>query len=285
MPDNYWNVLNKALKTVKYFYSLDFENAFTLLYTNSFKSNQPIVDVKNNSNKLKDILFEKHSVTPNDYTISNIDAYLKSIEQKNGDYEFISTDIVSLINYLDFIIRVWIGQWENLTDIVRACKYESKEFFISKESEIAKCRNSMFPIFKEKGVDARLGTSLGIYSDVFCEDVIILYGIYKALKFSISGSYADKDFVRKSDKPVYIQFPYKETFVVSSYEATKEWLDNHPMPGEIATRQSYIADEETKQLYVYVNMYHSVLVEPDDKIFVCENRNLKIEKKIKYYRY
>ena len=292
MPEHYWNVLNRALNIAKSFYNLDFANAFELLFSTGFKKEEKVIITSENANEVKNILFANKLVNKNETVISELSHYLTCFEGGDGDYDLTAKEALSIAKYLDFVSRIWLGQWCRFQEILWAFKNADGEPFTSvfympydKELKITICRNKMLPVFIEEGI-CGTGASFGIYSDVLHDDVRILYGIYKALQFAVNGNPSDRDIVKHFDTPVEIRFPYKEIFVVKTYEETKKWLNEHPIPSFINdTKPSYAEDENTKDLYVYLNDMHSLLVKEGDKIFVCENNCLEIEKDGKLYTY
>lgn len=292
MPKHYWDVFNRALNVIKSFCNLDFEHSFELLFLNGFKNKEKLINVKENSNKIKEILFDGKMVVKNNDFILELEKWITCFENEDGDYDLTPKELSSISRNLDFVIRIWLGQWHNFQDLLWICRNEEGEplssvFYMpyNQDHMITACRNRMLPIFVREGI-CNPGVSFGIYSEILHDDIRILYGIYKALEFAVTGNPSDRDIVRYHDVPVSIKFPYKEEFTVSTYAETKKWLDEHPVPGFINdTKKSYVEEEKTKELYVYLNDMQSILVCKGDKIFVCENNFLEVEKDGKLYTY
>ena len=291
MPEHYWDVLTSALCAAEEFYKLDFANGFERVFSNAFAEDNTVSCAEKHSYEILNTLFPvglENVVISNEH-VALINKAKSAFEKKNGEYELTDDELSNVSIYLDLIIRIWLGQWGELQKIVSVCKYKDGShvndyFFMDTDDEVAviKHRHQMIPMFAEHRI-LSANASFGIYSQVLHDDIRILYGIYKAIRFALYGSSRDIEIVKNSDEPIVIKFPYVDEVTIVDHEQVTEWLDKYPMPDFMGPKKSYVIDGG--KLYVYINDYVSIEVVPGTKIYVNKNGRLEVERDGKLYNY
>lgn len=288
MPKNYWKLLFFALETAKEFYSLNFTKGFSNVFEKTFDDNLEVNAIKVHSDAILKELFgdEYTQIYCDKKTVDSISNYENIFKSENGEYDLTDENLYEIINYLDFVIRIQLGQWGELQRVVNVSHYGNGEivnhcYFMDDdiENNILKHRNQMFTLFHLNS-----NAFFGIYSYKIKDDVRILYGLLKALKFSISGNFNDTERVRKYDKPVKIKFPYVDEIVVENNEQAKKWLDKHPIKN-IANQNINSYTVANGIVYVYVNDTISIAINPGTKIYACKNGCLEVERDGHLYSY
>lgn len=282
MPKEYWSTLNTSLKVAEYFWNLDFTNAFKCLFENGFLKDNDICNVEKEAEEVKKLLFDNRTdICKNIFIINRIKGYRKKFENQDDACEIMFNDLTDIAHHIDFVIRIWIGQWQELQQLACSCYDKAGNHFTAYaymspeiKAEIMKCRNRMLPAFAKNGI---WGYSyFSIYSPALNNDVRILYGIYKALCFATTGDPYYRETVNNLDRIVSITFPYKEEYIVKNLPDTKKWLADHPLFFFAKERPSFLQDG--KELFLVVNDNYLITVKEGDKIFVCQNNLLQIEK-------
>ena len=293
MPKNYWQTLYFALDVAEDFYRLKFEDGFEKLFANAFAEKQ--INEVNCAPKYSEMLL--NTLFPNGYknVIGNIahadfiHAMHMYFENGDDDYNLSVDELNRITPYIDFVIRMWLGQWGELQHIVSVCTYEDvtpvdSHFFMEsdKEMKVTKCRQWMIPAFNAYRITGA-NASFGIYSDKLNDDIRILYGIYKAIRFAISGSSRDDEIVKGTDKQVVVKFPYVDSMIVESNEQAIEWLEKYPVPSFSGPVKSYVVDNGV--VYAYIRDTLSIALAPGTKVFVNQNGRFDVERDGTLYNY
>ena len=291
MPENYWKTLHFALDVAEDFYNFNFENGFEKLFANAFVKNNTVNCAKKYSDIILDTLFPNGTsgVVGNKSHADLIHAFNVYFENGDDEYELSVDEFNRISPYLDFVIRMWLGQWGELQKIVSVCTYDDGTpvdtyFFMDspKEQKVIECRQKMIPAFNEHHITGT-NASFGIYSDKLNDDIRIIYGIYKAFRFAVGGNSRDDEIVTGKDKQVYVKFPYVDSHVVESNETAIEWLEQYPIPSFSGPARSYVVDGDN--VYVYIKDGLSILISPGTKIFVNQNGRLDVERDGTLYNY
>ena len=291
MPDNYWKSLSFALDVAEDFYSLRFADGFEKLFANAFTENNEVSCAERHSNEILATLFDRglDGVSGTEATVAVIQKLKAEFAKGDGEYDLTDNEMGIVAEHLDFVIRIWLGQWGELQKVVSRCHYANGDsiddyYFMedTKERAIIAHRHEMLPVFAINRIMSP-NSSFGIYSGLLNDDVRILYGLYKSIRFSLSGLSHDDEIVRNSDKPVIIQYPYVDEVVVENNEQAMKWLDKHPTPSFSGSAQSYILDGD--KVYVYIRDNLSIEIAPGTKIYANKNGRLDVERDGNLYNY
>ena len=292
MPKNYWDTLNSALSVAEKFYTFNFNDAFIGTSEIAFNSDVEKHNVEFYAEAILKLMFPSgiSNISYNPDRLAELRKYQTMFKSgEDGEFDLNTEDMSKIASHIDFVMRICMGQWDNLQNIIcnsmnMSGQYIDTCLFMDELMlrDIAEIRGQMLPIFLANGIRTS-HASFGIYSDMLHDRVCILYGLYKALRFSVTGSAFDTETVRNSDKPVIITFPYVDSHVVGNHDLLINWLSKYPVGDTFAQKAVYIVDDG--KTYVYFNDVASVAVEQGDVIYASVNGRLTIEKGDKIYNY
>lgn len=219
----------------------------------------------------------------NDKAVVEFNSYLKGMNLRSpeklenlinrigpsleGERDFSYDDMFLICNNLELIERIWIGQWDHLSDVVE----DKYRFDQETMKEIWKLRDNITDAYSRKGLTGY--SSYGIYSPYLDDDVRMLYAFQKvylyeksaygvnATPFSLTGELTD-------DTP-RIELPYKETLVFNSYEEIEEYsktfMEEQRKASNFLSEIKKIHHEDGK-FYFPTAPNISYLTEPGDKV-------------------
>ena len=284
MPNEYWKLLKKSLNIANDFFNLNFVRAFSELFNDAFVTENDVYNVEEFSKKMLYLFVGTETYTDR---YDKIDKLFSKMSFQNGDYQLEEEDLSFISHILDFIIRIWIGQWHELDKVI---SIKSDSFITFNEEinrTITEIRNEMIPKFKKRGILSPYA-SFGIYSKELSEDIRKIYGIYKKIRFVLFGDTRDSSICDVNYmQNIYIELPNKSEFIVGSdLSGVKVFLDSLKSKYDVYSRSkkvSYV--EEYGNLYVYVNDMLSVRVDKGTKIIVQYNRWPVIERDGKIFNF
>lgn len=235
-----------AIKAANNLYKGNITEAFNYIFDSKISKNQ--------CEELKNILAGEH------YIFEVKDVILDTVDN------MIDTEkhIFKLCDALDLVIRIALGQWNELININKNNKILFMEDKL--EAKVFLLRDSI-SFYKDNNISGR-SASLGIGSDALIPDIKIIYDIFKTLMFEngAGGCYAYEPTAFSDEPKPIIKLPYQKEFL----NVTKKDLD-------YIKRVCKFYHEGKEGLFLGTGEYVSHLVMEGDNVYLKRNNYVDIE--------
>ena len=244
----------QALDTYSLFLELDWQKAFQVLsdfaYCEKYEGTKAFrTNWKKDVQHFQNLLFNKDELNISKILDFNEIQKITDIRAKFADkypsekykIELSVDDVGNLESVLDFVVRIAIGQWNNLALVLCGLKDENNNPVYDKwscdEPFVCHYRNRIFRVFEDECLSSSL-SSIGIYSSLLSDQIHRIYEVYKELMYEYKcfGTYSCRPMKATADKTPLPEIQFPLTFIFEfdgDLEKAKKILKSPDKPSVI----------------------------------------------------